>query len=111
MLLHNENAADSHFLGILLTGTRCNRNAYGAKVVATLVDGRTLTRWAHADGSSMSSSDSRILIGLGKSSRAEKLAVTWPDGSREEFSDVAGDRYIAIRQGAKTITPFLERRF
>ena len=109
LLLHNESKGKNHFLGILLTGTRSNRNAYGAKVVVTLAGGRTLTRWAHADGSYMSSSDPRVLIGLGTAPQAEKLTVTWPDGSREEFSGVAGDRYIALRQGTKSVTPLSEK--
>jgi len=59
-------------------------------------------RHAHADGSYASSSDPRILAGLGASAAAPRVAVTWPDGRLETFADVPIDRYSTLVEGSGT---------
>lgn len=100
LLLHNElPTAGRHYLGLRLIGTKSNRDGYGAVVMATLGDGRKLTRFCHADGSYLSASDRRVHIGLDAASRVSSLTVHWPSGQTDTFQDVASDRYVTLREG------------
>ncbi len=98
LLLHNETTGTGHWLGVKLVGTRSNRSGIGAVVTAT-VGGNQRVRLCHADGSYLSSSDLRVHFGLGGDSRAAVLTVRWPSGKTDLFKDVAGDRYITLREG------------
>jgi enediyne biosynthesis protein E4 len=59
-----------------------------------------LWRRVRADGSYASANDPRILVGLGQSSRPVRVRVVWPDGTTEEWNDVAADRYTTLREGS-----------
>jgi hypothetical protein len=76
------------------------RDQLGARVEIILADGTTLWRRARSDGSYASANDPRILVGLGTSSSPPRVHVVWPDGSTEEWSSVAIDRYTTLRQGS-----------
>jgi enediyne biosynthesis protein E4 len=80
----------------VLTG---KRYAYGARVEVKLKNGRTLWRRVHSDGSYLSASDPRLLVGLEDAGEIESLVVHWPDGSDERFSPPALRAYTIISQG------------
>lgn len=61
------------------------RAALGATVILELADGSRLMRRVHADGSFASSSDPRVLIGLGGRAEPKAVTVTWPDGGRTRY--------------------------
>jgi len=96
-LLHNETTAAGHWLSIKLVGARSNRDAYGA-VVSVQAGGRTQTLLCHADGSYLSSSDSRVHAGLADASSAA-ITVRWPDGRREVLRAVQADRILTVIEG------------
>jgi len=98
LLLHNETTAAGHWLSIKLVGAGSNRDAYGA-IVTARAGGRTLTRLCHSEGSYLSSSDSRVHIGLGAAASAT-LTVRWPDGRRETWPAIAADRQITLTEGS-----------
>ena len=91
-------AGDAPWMGLrLLTG---KRDAYGA-VVEVLRDGApTLRRRVHADGSYLSSSDPRVLVGLGTNDRGVSVRVHWPSGKTEDFTGLATRRYTTIVEGS-----------
>ena len=75
-----------------------------ARAALALADGgrrwrRVLTTWSYA-----SSSDPRLVFGLGDRSgdprEPAKIVVEWPDGQREEFDEVAAGAYTTLRQGS-----------
>jgi hypothetical protein len=99
LLLHNETPAAGHWIGFKLVGAgRSNRDAYGA-VVTVEAGGRRLTRECRADGSYLSSSDSRVHFGLGKVDRVDRVTVRWPDGPVETRKGPPVDRYITWPEG------------
>jgi hypothetical protein len=102
LLLHNEHPSAGHWLGVRLEGTRSNRNGYGAVLVAS-AGGRSLTRQCQSGGSYLSASDPRVHFGLGSAGRVESLTVRWPGGERSILRDLPVDRYITIREGAKSL--------
>jgi hypothetical protein len=71
----------------------------GARVQIMKADGSTLWRRARADGSYASANDPRVLAGLGADTRPPDVRVQWPDGTSEQWNDVAVDRWLTLRQG------------
>jgi hypothetical protein len=81
----------------VLTG---KRYAYGARVELRRKGASTLWRRIHSDGSYLSASDPRLVIGLGDASEIDALFVHWPDGSEERFPPPALRTYTTIAQGS-----------
>jgi hypothetical protein len=95
--------ADRHWVGVELVGEG-HRDVVGARV-SLEAGGRTQTRFAKGGGSYASSPDRRHVFGLGAEPKVAKLAVVWPDGSRQEWADVPTDRYHIVVQGNNTLSP------
>ncbi len=72
----------------------------GARVQIILDNGTSIWRRARSDGSYASANDPRVIAGLGSSTRPPRVHVVWPDGSAEEWSSVAIDRYTTLTQGS-----------
>jgi hypothetical protein len=101
LLLHNEtDAPENRWIGFKLTGTgHSNPDAYGATITVT-TEGRTLTRFCHADGSYLSSSDPRVHFGLGPGSpTVSQVTIHWPDGRISTMHDVPAGRYYPVNEG------------
>lgn len=98
-VLRNVAPEKHHWLGVQLVGDK-NADVVGARVVQE-GGGRSQTRFAKGGGSYASSSDTRLVFGLGTSDRIEKVTVVWPDGKRQEWTALAADRYHVLRQGKK----------
>ncbi|MBM4014804.1 MAG: CRTAC1 family protein [Planctomycetes bacterium] len=97
-LLINQGDGRDALLLELRQPTGMNRFAIGARAVAT-VGGKRLARQVRAGGSFASMSDLRLHFGLGGAPRIDRLEVTWPDGTRQEFGDVAGGRTARLVKG------------
>ncbi len=78
-ILRNVAPNKHHWLGVQLVGAK-HADIVGARVVLE-AGGRKQTRFAKGGGSYASSSDRRLVFGLGKTDRIDKLTVIWPDGS------------------------------
>ena len=50
----------------------------------------------------LDTSDRRLVFGLGKTTRIDKLSVFWPDGRRQQWTGLGLDRYHVLVQGEKT---------
>ena len=99
LLLHNETPQAGHWMAVRLTGTRSNRDGIGALVTVTTDRGKQM-RLCHADGSYLSSSDRRVHVGLGASSKAT-VTVRWPSGHTDVRRNVDADRVISITEGGQ----------
>jgi hypothetical protein len=42
----------------------------------------------------------RLHFGLGASSAITAVVVQWPDGQRERWTGIAGDRLVTLRRGS-----------
>lgn len=98
-LLRNDIGSKNHWLGINLVGANGPASSIGAKV--TLKTGNLvqvkINQWAT---SYLSYNDPRLLFGINKNEKINKLEVKWPDGSVETFFDVKPNQYITIKQGS-----------
>ncbi|MEZ6068015.1 MAG: CRTAC1 family protein [Planctomycetaceae bacterium] len=65
----------------------------------TLPDGSVLTRRSHTDGSYLSSSDPRIIAGLGEQAGVVHVTLQWPDGLSESWSGLRPNRYHELQAG------------
>ncbi|MEL7060591.1 MAG: FG-GAP-like repeat-containing protein [Acidobacteriota bacterium] len=90
-LLLNRVGQDRSWIGLDLR-RRDGGVAIGAVVQRVAETDRRVFRVAR-DGSYASSSDPRVLVGLGDEELPVTIEVRWPDGSRERFSDLAPRRY------------------
>lgn len=84
--------ASRHWLGIVLVGTKSNRDGLGSRVV---VNGQTQN--VTTAGSYLSASDKRVHFGLGSADRAT-VEVFWPSGVHQVLQDVKADQFITIKE-------------
>jgi hypothetical protein len=97
-LLRNDGGNRRHWVGIRLVGTRSGRDAIGARVAVTAA-GRTQVRARLGGASYLTSSDPRLLFGLGELERVDAIEVRWPSGQVDRFPGVAADRYVTLTEG------------
>ncbi len=95
-VLRNIAAPEHHWLGVQLAGAG-HADVVGAKVVLE-AGGRKQARFAKGGGSFASSSDRRLVFGLGKTDKIDRLTVTWPDGKQQEWTGLGTDRYHVLKR-------------
>jgi hypothetical protein len=101
VLLKNNAAKGSHWLGVNLVGKKANRDAIGARITCKAAD-LTRSRMKVGGGSFLCSHDPRMVLGLGGRTRIDWLEVRWPQpsGAVERFTDVPIDRYVTLVEGS-----------
>ena len=97
-LLINHAAAGRHWIGLRLTGAG-GRDMLGARVEFLSPGSSPRWRRSRADGSYASANDPRVMLGLGDSTAALDIRVTWPGGRTERWSSVPIDRYSTFKEG------------
>jgi hypothetical protein len=96
-LLHNTTKPAGHWLKIRLTGVKSNRDGIGAVVEVTA--GGLKQRAERVAGSGyLSQDDWRLHFGTGAAARAERVAVTWPSGTRQVLENVPADQVVSITE-------------
>ena len=81
-------AAPGGWLQLRVMDAARTRDAIGARVRATLSDGRVLTRWVRTDGSYLSAGDPRVHVAWPAGTDLRSVQVTWPDGRAETLDGV-----------------------
>lgn len=97
-LLMNLVGQGGGWIGLRLVTADGNRDALGSVVHVALDDGRLLMRRVHAAMSYASSSDPRVLVGLGDAG-VEDVRVHWLGAGEESFGPLAPRTYHELRQG------------
>jgi hypothetical protein len=95
-LFLNEVGNRNHWRGLRLVGKNA-RDMLGAQVEIVIAKDRVLRRRVRTDGSYLSANDPRVLVGLGAATRVQTVRVRWPDGTAEEFKDLAVDKYTTLK--------------
>jgi hypothetical protein len=98
-LLLNNIGTRHHWVGLRLLGRETRRDMLGARVQIVRKAGAALWRRARSDGSYASANDPRVIVGLGESSEAPAVRVSWPGGAVEEWAAVAVDRWTVLTEG------------
>jgi hypothetical protein len=97
-LLRNDLSGGGHWLKVLLIGTKSNRSAIGARVLARY-GGRTQAQEVTAQSSFYSADDRRLHFGLGAATSAD-LTIRWPSGIEEKIAKIAANQLVVVREGA-----------
>jgi hypothetical protein len=102
MLFRNDVTAPHRSIRFRLTGSKSNRDAIGA-LVRIFHDGTSQSRTVKSGSSYLSQSELPVTFGVGKRDRVDRVVITWPNGSTQEFKDVATGRTYRCVEG-KPIT-------
>jgi hypothetical protein len=98
-LLINTISTANHWIGLRLVGGEPPRDQIGAWVGVHRKGKPVLWRRVRTDGGYASANDPRLLVGLGDDAAVDRVEVHWPDGSVEEWTGVAVDRYTTLTMG------------
>lgn len=102
VLLRNNNRSGNHWIRLHLIGTVSNRDAFGARVRVT-VGKETQTQEVRSGSSYLSSSDHRLIFGLGEATQTDSIEIRWPGGKVQTIGPLA-----AMKSG-QTKTIYEER--
>ena len=97
LLLRNKTHA-GHWLRIKMTGTRSNRDGFGARVEIKAA-GLTQTAEVRSNSSFESASDPRLHFGLGSATRIDSITVRWPSGAVDRIGPLSADQEVTIKEG------------
>jgi hypothetical protein len=95
-LFLRNNGTRNHWIGLEIAATKSNRNGIGARITVTVASGRKRIYEVTNAGSYISSSDPRVIVGLGAATAIENVEVRWPDRQAQTISNPAIDRYHKI---------------
>lgn len=107
LLLHNETAPSGHWLGVEAREPGRGRNGLGARVTVE-GPGLHLVRDVTTASSYLSSSDPRVLFGLGANQQIDRITVRWSGGSETVVNHPELGRYVSVTSsGARAAAPAL----
>jgi hypothetical protein len=95
LLFRNEGGNRNHWLAIKARGRESNRFGVGSKVRVT-AGGGTLYREINPTGSYLSTSDTRLYIGLGRETATQRLEIEWPSGKKQVLENVRADQLLEL---------------
>jgi hypothetical protein len=93
--MRNDGGNRNHWITVRARGRESNRFGLGAKVRVTS-GGRTRLREINPAGSYLSTSDVRLLLGLGQETIAERIEILWPSGKRQTLEAVRADQFLLL---------------
>jgi hypothetical protein len=100
-LLRNDAPSANNWLKVRLEGTRSNRSAIGARVIARY-GARQQAQTVLSQASYLSANDPRLHFGLGAENTAS-LEIHWPSGTSETIARVEANHLVLIREGAGVV--------
>ena len=105
ILLRNNVGQSNSWIGFDLQGRNSNRDAIGAQLTVS-VGARKLSRFIVGGSSYLSSSDKRVLFGLGAGTQPStvRVEIRWPNGMMQYVSGLKSNRYHKIIEPHPTQT-------
>ncbi len=97
-----ENHSTGHRVIIQLKGTSGNTHGVGAMIELSAAQSGTQVRWVHPVRGYMSSNEPITHFGLGDDTTIDRLVVTWPNGARQVFTHLPGNRRYVITEAEGT---------
>ena len=89
-------------IAIILTGTRSNRSAIGARCTVE-VNGRKQIADVVSGGSYYSQSAFTLYFGAGKADKVDRIEVRWPSGETQSWTNVPVNRTVRITEGREAL--------
>ena len=100
-ILHNDTTTLNHWLTLKLVGHKSNRDAIGALVKIVTTQGAQFATVTTAS-SYLSSSDKRVLFGLGLDTTVKTIEIHWPTGTRQVLENVHADQILQVDEPSAT---------
>jgi len=101
LVLRNDGGNLQNWLGIKTVGKKSNRDGIGCRVKVVSADGKAQYFTVNTAVGYLSSSDQRLLVGLGGASKAKLVEVRWPSGVVQELTDVAAGQLLVANEPAR----------
>jgi len=100
--LYRNLGSGNQALEVRLIGTRSNRDAIGARVLA-LAGPRRIFKWVDG-GTGFGCNNSRVVhLGLGHETRVNQLQIDWPSGLRQTFENIPSGQRIEITEAKNEV--------
>ncbi len=96
-LLRNDAPVGNHWLKVRLEGSKSNRSAIGARVIARY-GGKVQAQCVTSQSSYLSANDPRLHFGLGAAASAD-IQIFWPSGTSETHSGLTANQLVTVREG------------
>ncbi|MGB7342598.1 MAG: FG-GAP-like repeat-containing protein [Pirellulaceae bacterium] len=96
-LLVNQTATDHHWLRLEFVGTKSPRYPVGTTIV--IHADRDLYHWVVSGDGFLCRHEPATTVGLGTRSKPVSATVTWPNGSKQTFADLAVDQAWQLVEG------------
>ena len=105
-LLRNDGGNANNMLRVRMVGVGSNRDGIGARVEVTAA-GRTRWQIVKTGSSYASQSELTLTFGLGDTTTADAVRVTWPSGQVDEIGGVEVNQLLTVEegQGVSSATP------
>jgi hypothetical protein len=97
-LLRNDVTGSNHWLKVKLIGTKSNRSAIGATIIARY-GSRQQAQAVLSQSSFFSANDLRLHFGLG-SETSVTLEIHWPSGTLQRLNSVQADQILTLKEPA-----------
>jgi enediyne biosynthesis protein E4 len=97
VLLRNQTARAGNWILLRAQGTASNAFGLGA-TVRVRTAGETQVREISNVASYLSSSDTRLHVGLGDAETIQQLDILWPSGRRQLLNDVPVNQILVVRE-------------
>jgi enediyne biosynthesis protein E4 len=101
LVLRNDGGNKNNWLGIRAIGTASNRDGIGCRVKVVAASGATQYFTINTAIGYLSSSDKRLLIGLGGDAAAKLVEVHWPSGRSQIFENVKAGQMLTVTEPAR----------
>jgi enediyne biosynthesis protein E4 len=102
-LYRNDQLAGNHSIRFHLIGTKSNRDAIGG-LVRIFYAGVSQSQTVKTGSSYLSQSELPLTFGLGQGDKIERVQIEWPNGTKEEFKNLAAGRTYQCTEN-KGLTP------
>jgi len=96
VILRNRGGSGNHWLTVVTTGTRSNRDGIGAQLRVVTEDGVEQHAMVSSAGSYLSANDRRAHFGLGSHRTAALVEIVWPSGVKQTMRNVQADQILQI---------------
>ena len=99
-LFLNRAGAANNRVRIELTGTESNRSAIGTRVTLHIGE-RRIVRDVFPMNGFQGQSPPELIIGVGHAEGIDRIALRWPTGKTQEFTDLPSNATLRIEEGAE----------
>lgn len=100
-LLYNTSTNHNHWILLQTVGVKSNRDGIGTGIKVTGESGLVQYNHVTTAGSFASSSDKRVLFGLGPDQRIKEIELRWPSGTVQVLRNVKADQILKITEGER----------